>query len=138
MVLRQLYKDDPTAPRRAALRQRFDRIFTRVTGFVELDQAVARTLANKDELLLVLDRPDIPLHTNGSENAVRSFVTKRRISGETRSAAGKQARDTFLSLLKTCSKLAISFWDYLGARLKIPDADRVPWLPDLIRQHVPA
>ena len=93
------------------------------------------TRFNKDELLLVLDRPDIPLHTNGSENAVRSFVTKRRISGETRSAAGKQARDTFLSLLKTCSKLAISFWDYLGARLKIPDADSVPWLPDLIRQN---
>ena len=134
----KLYKDDPTATRRTALRRRFDRIFTRVTGFAELDEAVARTHANKDELLLVLDRPDIPLHTNGSENAVRSFVTKRRISGETRSAAGKQARDTFLSLLKTCSKLAISFWDYLGARLKIPDADRVPWLPDLIRQHVPA
>jgi Transposase IS66 family len=134
----KLYKDDPTAIRRTALRQRFDRIFTRVTGFVELDQAVARTLANKDELLLVLDRPDIPLHTNGSETAVRSFVTKRRISGETRSAAGKQARDTFLSLLKTCSKLAISFWDYLGARLKIPDADRVPWLPDLIWQNASA
>jgi hypothetical protein len=134
----KLYKDDPTAARRTALRRRFDRIFTRVTGFADLDEAVARTHANKDELLLVLDRPDIPLHTNGSENAVRSFVTKRRISGETRSAAGKQARDTFLSLLKTCSKLAISFWDYLGARLKIPDADRVPWLPDLIRQHGPA
>jgi hypothetical protein len=129
----KLYRDDPTALRRTALRQRFDRIFTRVTGFTELDEAVARTHANKDELLLVLDRPDIPLHTNGSENAVRSFVTKRRISGETRSAAGKQARDTFLSLLKTCSKLAISFWDYLGARLKIPDTDIVPWLPDLIR-----
>src|SRR4051794_27373027 len=66
----------------------------------------------------------------------RRFVTKRKISGD--SAAGKQARDTFLSLLKTCSKLAISFWDYLGARLKIPDADRVPWLPDLIRQNVSA
>src|SRR3954464_5758344 len=131
----KLYTEDPPASRRTALKQRFDRIFTRVTGFAELDQAVARTHANKDELLLVLDRPDIPLHTNGSENAVRSFVTKRRISGETRSAAGKQARDTFLSLLKTCSKLAISFWDYLGARLKIPDADRVPWLPDLIRQN---
>ena len=131
----KLYKDDPTAIRRTALKQRFDRIFTRITGFVELDQAVVRTHANKDALLRVLDRPDIPLHTNGSENAVRSFVTKRRISGETRSAAGKQARDTFLSLLKTCSKLAISFWDYLGARLKIPDAERVPWLPDLIRQN---
>jgi hypothetical protein len=134
----KLYKDEPIAARRTALRRRFDRIFTRVTGFAELDEAVARTHANKNELLLVLDRPDIPLHTNGSENDVRSFVTKRRISGETRSAAGKQARDTFLSLLKTCSKLAVSFWDYLGARLKIPDADRVPWLPDLIRQNVPA
>ena len=138
MVLRQLYKDDPTAARRTALRRRFDRIFTRVTGFADLDEVVARTHANKDELLLVLDRPDIPLHTNGSENDVRSFVTKRRISGETRSAAGKQARDTFLSLLKTCSKLTISFWDYLGARLTIPDADRVPWLPDLIRQNASA
>ena len=118
------------------MRQRFDRIFTRVTGFPELDGVVARLHANKDELLLVLDRPEIPLHTNGSENDIRSYVTKRKISGETRSAAGKQARDTFLSLLKTCSKLAISFWDYLGARLKIPDA--VPWLPDLIRQNVPA
>jgi hypothetical protein len=133
----KLYKDDPTATRRTALRQRFDRIFTRVTGFADLDKAVARTHANKDELLRVLDRPDIPLHTNGSETAVRSFVTKRRISGETRSAAGKQARDTFLSLLKTCSRLAISFWDYLGARLKIPGTDIVPWLPDLIRQNAP-
>ena len=134
----KLYKDDPSAIRRTALRARFDRIFGRITGFADLDEAVARTHANKDELLLVLDRPDIPLHTNESENDVRSFVTKRRISGETRSAAGKQARDTFLSLLKTCSKLAISFWDYLGARLNIPDADRVPWLPDLIRQNASA
>ena len=53
-------------------------------------------------------------------------------------AAGKQARDTFLSLLKTCAKHAISFWDYLGARLKIPDAGPVPWLPDLIRQPASA
>ena len=134
----KLYKDDPTAARRTALRQRFDRIFTRVAGFPELDEVVARLHANKDELLLVLDRPEIPLHTNGSENDIRSYVTKRKISGETRSAAGKQARDTFLSLLKTCSKLTISFWDYLGARLKIPGADCVPWLPDLIRQNLPA
>jgi hypothetical protein len=40
--------------------------------------------------------------------------------------------------MKTCAKLTISFWDYLGARLKIPDADPVPWLPDLIRQPASA
>jgi hypothetical protein len=132
------YKDEPSPERRTALRQRFDRVFGRVTGFADLDEAVARIHANKDALLVVLDRPDIPLNTNNSETAVRSFVTKRKISGETRSATGKQARDTFLSLLKTCAKLAISFWDYLGARLKIPDADPVPWLPDLIRQPASA
>ena len=76
----KLYKDDPTAARRTALRQRFDRIFTRVAGFPELDEVVARLHANKDELLLVLDRPEIPLHTNGSENDIRSYVTKRKIS----------------------------------------------------------
>jgi Transposase IS66 family len=134
----KLYKDDPNPARRAALRQRFARIFGRVTGFAELDETVARIRANKAELLLVLERPEIPLHTNGAENDIRSLVTKRKISGETRSAAGKQARDTFLSLLKTCAKLAVSFWDYLGARLKIPEAEAVPWLPDLIRQRTPA
>jgi Transposase IS66 family len=134
----KLYKEDPNPARRAALKQRFERIFGRVTGFAELDEAVARIRANKAELLLVLDRPEIPLHTNGAENAIRSFVTKRKISGETRSAAGKRARDTFLSLLKTCAKLGVSFWDYLGARLRIPEADTVPWLPDLIRQRAAA
>jgi hypothetical protein len=34
----KLYKDDPTAIRRTALKRRFDRIFTRVTGFAELDE----------------------------------------------------------------------------------------------------
>jgi Transposase IS66 family len=134
----KLYKEEPDPARRTALKQRFGRIFGRVTGFAELDEAVARLRANRAELLVVLDRPEIPLHTNGSENDIRSIVTKRKISGETRSAAGKRARDTFLSLLKTCAKLGLSFWDYLGARLKIPEADAVPWLPDLIRQRAAA
>jgi Transposase IS66 family len=134
----KLYQNEPTPARRAALRARFDRVFGRVTGFAELDAVVARLRANKAELLMVLDRPEIPLHSNGSENAIRCVVTKRKISGETRSEAGKQARDTFLSLLKTCTKLAVSFWDYLGARLKISNAEAVPWLPDLIRQRAPA
>ena len=124
------------APHRPA--PRFERVFGRVTGFTDLDDTVARLRANKDELLLVLVRPEIPLHTNGSERAIWCSVTRRKISGETRAEAGKQARDTFLSLLKTCAKLGVSFWDYLGARLKIPETRAVPWLPDLIRQRAAA
>ena len=32
-----------------------------------------------------IDRPEIPLHTNGSERDIRLHVTKRKVSGGTRS-----------------------------------------------------
>ncbi len=85
--------------------------------------------------LVVLDRPDIPLHTNGSENDIRCQVTKRKISGGTRSDAGRDCRDAFLGLLKTCGKLQVSFWDYLGDRLSVPDAPAVPLLPEILSQR---
>lgn len=129
------YQSNPGAKRRAALRARFDRIFRRRTGFATLDRLLARLHANKAELLMVLDRPEIPLHTNGSENDIRAFVTKRKVSGGTRSDAGRDCRDAFLSLLKTCDKLGIAFWDYLGARFATPGAEAVPHLPQLVRKR---
>ena len=81
---------------------------------------------------MVLERPEIPLHTNGSENDIRCHVTRRKLSGGTRSDPGRDCRDAFLGLAKTCAKLGISFWDYLGARLSAAETD-VPLLPDLVR-----
>ncbi len=129
------YQTDPTPRRKAALRARFNRIFKRRTGFVSLDRLLARLHANKPELLLVLDRPQIPLHTNGSESDIRCHVTKRKISGGTRSDTGRDCRDAFLSLAKTCSKLGILFWDYLGDRLHAPTHHEIPYLPDLIKHR---
>jgi hypothetical protein len=81
---------------------------------------------------VVLDRPEIPLHTNGSENDIRGHVTKRKISGGTRSDAGRDCRDAFLGLAKTCAKLGISFWDYLGTRLGVPQTSAIPNLAELV------
>ncbi|MDX8481786.1 transposase [Mesorhizobium sp. VK24D] len=64
---------------------RFDRFFKRRTGFAMLDLLLARLHANKAELLTVLDRPEIPPHTNGSENDIRCQAIRRKISGGTRS-----------------------------------------------------
>jgi len=36
-----------------------------------------RLHANKVELLMVLERPEIPLHTNGSENDIRCHAPAR-------------------------------------------------------------
>ena len=113
------YRAKPSQPRAVALRARFDHIFLRRTGFVTLDRLLARLHANKDELLMVLDRPETPLHTNGSENDIRCYVTRRNVSAGTRSDVGRDCRDAFLSLAKTCDKLGIAVWDYLGSRLKV-------------------
>ena len=126
------YRCAPTKRRKAALRARFDRIFTRKTGFVTLDRLLARLHANKPELLMVLDRPEIPLHTNGSENDIRCHVTRRRLSGGTRSDIGRDCRDAFLGIVKTCAKLEIAFWDYLGARLAVQGGPTVPSLAELV------
>jgi hypothetical protein len=131
------YCRDPTAQRRTALRARFDRIFKRRTGFATLDRLLARLHANKAELLTALDRPDIPLHTNSAENAIRCQVTKRKISGGTRSDCGRNCRDAFLGLVKTCAKLGLAFWDYLGARLGCTDPGSVPDLPQLVSAPLP-
>jgi hypothetical protein len=113
------YRVKPSQRRSLALRARFDRIFLRRTGFVTLDRPLKRLHANKAELLMVLERPEIPLHTNGSENDIRCYVTRRKVSAGTRSDVGRDWRDAFLSLAKTCDKLGIAVWDYLGSRFKV-------------------
>lgn len=126
------YRDAPSAVRRASLRARFDRIFKRRTGAVMLDPLLKRIYAKRKDLLVVLDRPDVPLHTNSSENDIRCYVTRRKISAGTRSDNGRDARDAFLSIAKTCTKLGISFWDYLGDRLNVDGAATVPRLQALV------
>ena len=129
------YACAPTLIEKAALDARFDALFTTKTGFVTLDRLLKRLQALKADLLRVLDRPDIPLHTNGSENDIRAHVTRRKVSGGTRSDIGRDCRDDFLGLMKTCAKQAIAFWDYLGCRLGVPGAPIVPRLPSLIRSR---
>lgn len=127
------YARTPTPVAKIELAERFDAIFTSKTGFVMLDRQLKRLHVLKGDLLTVLDRPDVPLHTNSSENDIRTHVTRRKVSGGTRSDTGRDCRDAFLGLMKTCNKQAIRFWDYLGARLGVPGAVEVPLLPDLIR-----
>ena len=125
------FKLAPSPERAIELRARFDRIFKRRTGYATLDKLLKRLLANKNELLRVLERPEIPLNTNASENDIRAVVTKRKVSGGTVSQNGRIARDVMLGLAKTCAKLKISFFHYLGARLQIPGPD-IPPLASLI------
>jgi len=126
------YKLKPNAKTKRAINKRFDTLCKTKTDFQSLNQALKRLHQNKAELLLVLQRPDIPLHNNLSERDIRDYVIKRKISGSTRSEEGRRARDTFASLKKTCQKLGIGFWDYLLDRLTL--SNNIPPLPQLVAQ----
>lgn len=125
------YKLDPTSAMKGILTSRFDEIFTQRTCFQTLNLALERIYKNKKELLLVLDRPEIPLHNNLSENDIRDYVKKRKISATTRSQAGQKTRDSMLSIKKTCQKIGISFRQYLYDRLS--SLNLIPNLSQIIR-----
>lgn len=138
----QLYRDlkdyqaHPTAEAKQPLEDRVDALCTTKTCFTSLNLALKRMHRNKAELLLVLERPDLPLHNNLSEGDIREYVKRRKISGGTRSEDGRRGRDTFASLKKTCRKLGISFWNYLNDRIR--GERRIPALPALIEARARA
>ena len=124
------YKRRQTAELKTAIKAHFDELCITKTSFATLNQALKPLSRNKDELLLALKRPDIPLHNNLSEGDIREYVIKRKISGSTRSENGRRCRNTFASLKKTCKKHAISFWEFVIDRLR-PDR-LIPYFPDLL------
>jgi len=111
------YKEQPEKKRALQLSQRFDELCTRVENYASLNNILNDLKKKKGELLVVLQRPNTSLHNNNSESDIREYAKRRKISAGTRSENGKNARDTFLSLKKTCRKLNVSFWDYLIDRI---------------------
>ena len=124
------YKAAPTPEAKRTLEAQFDALCATKTCFVSLNLALKRMGKNKRELLLVLERPDLPLHNNLSEGDIREYVKRRKISGGTRSDEGRRGRDTFASLKKTCRKLGVSFWSFLQDRVGAEGA--IAPLPALI------
>lgn len=126
------YKQTPSLKEKKWLENEFDLIFKSKSSYPALNEAIQKLYKNKAELLLVLDRPEIPLHNNASESDIREYVQRRKISGGTRSNPGRQARDTFTSLKKTCRKLRVSFWAFLNDR--VAKTYFIPRMATLIRE----
>lgn len=127
------YKAQPTEQEKARLSKAFDEMFSRITGYSDLDHRIELTREKKAQLLVVLDYPEIPLHNNEAERAVREYVVKRKISNGTRTESGTKAWDVFLSVLGTCRKLGVNFYRYVLDR--ISNSYNMPSLAKLICQH---
>lgn len=135
VIYRELkaYQQSPSDAVRQAIDKQFDDLFLHhETSSPTLNKRLRMTYEKKHQLLRVLERPKTPLHNNSSESDARAVVTKRKVSGGTRSDEGREARDTFLSLKQTCLKLGINFIDFLMDR--ITGANEILRLRETIRK----
>ncbi len=128
----KIFKSRPTVDDQIQLLKRFDEIFQEKYFSPSINALIANTISRKEGLLLVLKYPVLPLHNNDCERDIREYAKRRKISGSTRSDLGREARDTFTSLKKTCRKLGVAFGNYVLDRLI--GAQTVPRLSELIIQ----
>jgi len=130
----KVYKAAPTDDFKQELAAVFDQLFSRITGYDALDHRIALTCKKKEHLLLVLEFPEIPLHNNPAERALREYVVKRKISNGTRTKGGTKAWEVFLSLLDTCQKNDLNFYAYLRDRIS-NSFDILPLAATVLAQH---
>ena len=112
-----VYKKYPTEKGADKLSKDFDELFLTKTSYNELNARIEKTNAKKEELLLVLKYPELPLHNNDSELGARVQVRKRDVSLQTRTDEGTKAKDTFLTIIQTAKKLGVNVYDYLFDRI---------------------
>ncbi len=127
------YKKAPSQEQSLCLTEEFDRLFSTKTGYDALDERIAKTKAKKENMLLVLKFPEIPLHNNASELGARQQARKRDVSLHTMVPDGTKANDTFLTIVETCKKLGINCYDYFLDRIKRLSA--IPPLSQLIAER---
>jgi hypothetical protein len=122
------YKQNPTDEEKSNLADEFDALFGQSTCYEDLNIRLALTLKKKSELLVVLDYPEVPLHNNLSENGVREMVLKRKISGGVETEAGRIAWENNMSIVATCKKLGICFYEFMVGLFSKKDVIDLPAL----------
>ncbi len=124
------YRNSPSQDKAYELEMEFWTLFTQKTGYEQLDERKRLTALKVDELLLVLEHPELPLHNNRAELAARTMVQRRNISYATQTEQGTKAWDIFMSLVDTTRKLGISFFEYI--RDRISQIENIPLLGTII------
>jgi len=127
------YKSQPCPQQALVLSEAFDTLFSRDTDYEVLDERIKKTAAKKDQLLVVLEHPNVPLHNNESELGARRQARKRDVSLQTKNEKGTQAKDTMMTITQTAKKLGVNLLDYIQDR--ITGAFKMVSLADLIQQQ---
>ena len=125
------YKENPESCVAEQLSEEFDNLFSTKTGYDQLDKRIEKTKSKKENLLMVLKYPDIPLHNNVSELGARTQARRRDISFQTKNDEGTKAKDAFMTIIETAKKLGVNSFDYV--RDRVTKKFEMPSLASLIQ-----
>jgi hypothetical protein len=127
------YRQNPNQKDAQDLRAEFEQLFGQTSGYQQLDERKALTLAKEEPLLMVLSHPEILLHNNPAELGVRQRVRKRDVSLQARTREGILSWDTFQTLVGTAKKLEVNIYQYFYDR--IAQTNAFPSLAHLIEER---
>ena len=125
------YKKNPSSNQSKLLIKEFDVLFSTKTGYDDLDNRIEKNKTQKEELLVVLKHPEVPLHNNLSENGARVEKRRQDVSLQTKTDEGTKAKDTMMSIIETCKKLGISGYKFIHDR--VTKKFRMPSLAEMIK-----
>ncbi len=108
------YKELPTKRGKKLLDKKFDLLFLPDKAYAQLNTCIKRTVKNKDQLLAVLEHPQLPLHNNTSELGARQKARKRDISYHTMTQKGIEVQDAWMTIVHTAIKLGVNIYSYIS------------------------
>jgi hypothetical protein len=127
------YKKAPNPEKSIRLAKDFDELFDTQTDYEQLNNRIAKTLAKREELLLALKYPKLPLHNNASELAARVQARYRDVSLHTMSEKGTKIKDAIMTVSQTAKKLGVRTYEYLYDR--VSGQYNMPSLAQLIEEN---
>ena len=111
------YTKTPYPSKSIRLAKEFNELFNAHTDYEQLNDRLAKTLAKRENLLLALKFPQIPLHNNASELAARVQARYRDISLHNMSEKGTKIKDSIMTISQTAKKLGVRTYEYLYDRV---------------------
>ena len=126
------YKKNPTADEYLNIENEFENLFSTTTGYLDLDDRIKKTYRKKEQLLTVLDFPQVPLHNNDAELGARARVRYRDVSLHTITLAGTKAVDSYLTIVYSAIKLGVNPYKHITDMITnnsswISLAQRIRW-----------
>lgn len=108
------YKKQANPELKDDLEKEFNELFVPDKTYAQLNICIKRTLKNKDQLLAVLEHPQLPIHNNLSELGARQKARKRDVSYHTMTSKGTAVQDAWMTIVHTAMKLGVNIYSHIN------------------------